>query len=62
MNEAENPTIRWNQELIHFQLMETATKPLNFLESNSLIPETMIDALKHDLKRTKHEDLQKCAS
>jgi hypothetical protein len=26
LNEVENPTIRWNQELLNFQLMDTKTK------------------------------------
>jgi hypothetical protein len=37
LNEAENPTIRWNNELINFQLMDKTTKPFNFLEGYSRI-------------------------
>jgi hypothetical protein len=60
--EAGNPNIRWNSELIHFQLIENATKPFSFLEAFFNIPETMVDALKDDLKRDKLEYLQKTAS
>jgi hypothetical protein len=59
LNEAENPTIGWNQELIHFKLMDTTTKPFNFLEGYFNIPETMIGALQDDLKRAKQEGLMK---
>jgi hypothetical protein len=61
LNEDENPTIVWNQELRHFQLMDTKTRPVNFLEGYFNIPYTMIDALKDVLKGTKPEDLQKPA-
>jgi hypothetical protein len=30
--EAENPTIRWNQELTNFQLMDRTSQPFNFLK------------------------------
>jgi hypothetical protein len=62
LNEAENPTIGWNQELLNLQLMDTTTKPFNFLEGYFDIPETMIGALQDDLKRAKQEDLMKPAS
>jgi hypothetical protein len=62
LDEAEKPTIGWNQELIHFQLMNTATKPFNFLEGYFNIPETMIGALQDDLKCTKQDDLMKPTS
>jgi hypothetical protein len=58
----KNPTIGWNQELVHFQLMDTTAKPFNFLEGYFNIPETMIEALQDDLKRTKEIDLVKPAS
>jgi hypothetical protein len=50
LNEAENPTIGWNQELIQFQLMDTTTKPFKFLEGYFEIPETRVGALQDDLK------------
>jgi hypothetical protein len=37
LNEAENPTIGWNQELIHFQLMDSTTKPFKYFDISSLI-------------------------
>jgi hypothetical protein len=49
LNESENPTIGWNQELVNFQLMDTTTKPFNFLAGYFNIPETMIKALKTTL-------------
>jgi hypothetical protein len=45
LNEDENPIIGWNQELVNFKLMDTPTKPFNFLEGYFDIPETMIGAL-----------------
>jgi hypothetical protein len=62
LNEAENPTLGWNQELLHFQLMDTTNRPFKFLEGYLKIPNIMIDALKDNLKHTKPEDLQKPAS
>jgi hypothetical protein len=62
LNEAENPTIGWNQELLNFQLMYTTTKPFNFLEGYFDINETMMGALQDNLKRAKQEDLMKPAS
>jgi hypothetical protein len=53
MNEYVNTTIGWNQELVHFQLMDSTTKPFNFLEGYFNIPEIMIEALQEDLNRTK---------
>jgi hypothetical protein len=32
LQEAENPTIGWNQELMNFQTMDKRTKPCSFLE------------------------------
>jgi hypothetical protein len=54
LNEAENPTIGWNQEVLNFQLMDTKTKPCNFLEGYFNIPENMIGALQDDLCVMKH--------
>jgi hypothetical protein len=62
LNESENTAIGWNQELSHFQLMDTTSKQFNFLEGYFNIPETMIDALQDNLKRTKQIDLVKTAS
>jgi hypothetical protein len=58
-NQAENATIGLSNELLNFKLMDQTTTPFNFLEGYFIIPESMIDALKDDLKRTKAEDLQK---
>jgi hypothetical protein len=38
LNEAENPIIGWNKELVHLQLMDTTSKPFNFLEGYFNIP------------------------
>jgi hypothetical protein len=51
----------WNQELLNFQLMDTATKPFNFLEGYFDIPETIIGALQGDLQCATQEDLMKPA-
>jgi hypothetical protein len=45
LTEDENPTIRWNQELINFQTMNETTKPFNFLKGYFYIPENMICVL-----------------
>jgi hypothetical protein len=62
LNEAENPTIGWNQELLNFQLMDTTTKPFNFREGYFNIPDTMIGALQDDLQCSQQEYLMKPAS
>jgi hypothetical protein len=62
LNKAENPTIGWNQELLNFQLMDTTTKPFNFLEGYFDIPETMIGALQDGLQCSQQEYLMKPAS
>jgi hypothetical protein len=49
LTEAENPTIRWNQELINFQTMEETTTPFNFLKGYFDIPENMICVLQDAL-------------
>jgi hypothetical protein len=49
LTEAENPTIRWNQEIINFQTMEETTKPFNFLNEYFDIPENMICVLQDAL-------------
>jgi hypothetical protein len=38
LTETENPTIKWNQELTNFQLMDETTKSFNFLEGYFDIP------------------------
>jgi hypothetical protein len=62
LNEAENPNIGWNQELLNFQLMDKTTKPFNVLEGYFNIRETMLGALQDDLQWAKQEDLMKPAS
>jgi hypothetical protein len=62
LNEAEDPNIRWNQELLNLQLMYKTSKLFNFLECYFEIPETMMGALQDNLKRAKQEYLMKLAS
>jgi hypothetical protein len=59
LNDGENYTIGWNNKLLNFQRMDNTTKPFIFLEGYFNIPDTMVDALKDDLTRTKQGDLQK---
>jgi hypothetical protein len=49
LTEAENPTIRWNEELTNFQSMDGISKPFNFLEGYFDLPENMTCALLDDL-------------
>jgi hypothetical protein len=55
--ETENPTIRWNQELTNFQIMDGTSKPFNFLEGYFDIPENMTSGLQDDLINAKQMDL-----
>jgi hypothetical protein len=50
LTEAENPTIRWNQEITNFQPMDGTSKPFNFLEGYFDLPKNMTLALLDDLK------------
>jgi hypothetical protein len=59
LNEAGNLTIGWSCELLNFQLIDQTTKTFNFMEGYFNILDSMIDAMKDDLERTKAEDLQK---
>jgi hypothetical protein len=59
MNESDNPTIGWSNELLNFQLMGQMEMPFNFLEGYFNIPESMISALKDDLQHTKADSIQK---
>jgi hypothetical protein len=57
MTEAENPTIRWNQEITNFQPIDGTSKLFNFLEGYFDLPENMTLALLDDLKDVKQLDL-----
>jgi hypothetical protein len=62
LNETENPTMGWNQELLNFQIMNTTIKLFNLLEGYFDIPGTILGVLQDNLKRAKQEDLMKPAS
>jgi hypothetical protein len=62
LTEAENPTIRWNQEITNFQPTGGTSKPFNFLEGYFVIPENMTCTLLDDLENTKQVDLVTPAS
>jgi hypothetical protein len=62
LTEAENPTIRWNQEITNFQPTDGTSKPFNFLEGYFDLPENMTGALMDDLENAKIVDLVTPAS
>jgi hypothetical protein len=57
LTEAENPTIRWNQELANFQTMDGTSKPFKFLKGYFDYSENMTCALQYDLINAKQMDL-----
>jgi hypothetical protein len=57
LTEAENPTIRWNQEITNFQPMDGTSKPFNFLEGYFDLPENMTCTLLDNLENAKQVDL-----
>jgi hypothetical protein len=62
LTEAENPTIRCNQEITNFQPMGGTSKSFNFLEGYFDLPENMTCALLDDLEKAKQLDLVTPAS
>jgi hypothetical protein len=59
LTEAENPTIRWNQEITNYQPTDRTSKLFNFLKGS---PENMTGALMDDLENEKIVDLVTPAS
>jgi hypothetical protein len=57
LTEAENPTIRWNQEITNYQPTEETSEPINFLERYFDIPGNMTGTIMNDLADAKIFDL-----
>jgi hypothetical protein len=62
LTEAENPTIRWNQEITNFQPTYGTSEPLNLLEGYFDLPENMTGTLMDDLADAKIVHLISLAS
>jgi hypothetical protein len=62
LTEAENPTIRWNQEITNFQPMDRTSKPFNFLEGYFDLPENITCTILDDHENAKQVDLVTPAS
>jgi hypothetical protein len=62
LTEAENPTIRWNQEITNFQSTDGTSEPFNFLKGYFDLPENMTCTLMEDLEHAKKPNLVSPAS
>jgi hypothetical protein len=57
LTEAENPTIRWYQEITNFQPTDGSSEPFKFLKGYFDLPENMKGTLMNDLANAKIVDL-----
>jgi hypothetical protein len=57
LTEAENPTIRWNQEITNYQPTDKTSEPFNFLEKYFDLPDNMTGTLMNNLADAKIVDL-----
>jgi hypothetical protein len=62
LTEAENPTIRWNQEITNYQPTDETSEPFNFLERYFDLPDNMTNTLMNDLADAKIIDIISPAS
>jgi hypothetical protein len=62
LKEAENPTIRWNQEITNYQPTDETSEPFNFLERYFDLPANMTGTLMNELVDAKIIDLISPAS
>jgi hypothetical protein len=62
LTEAENPTIRWNQDITNFQPTDGTSKEFNLLKGYFDLPENMTGTLMDDLAKAKKIDLVTPAS
>jgi hypothetical protein len=62
LTEAENPTIRWNQEISNYQPTDKTFEPFNFLERYFDLPYNTTSTLMNDLEDATKIDLVSPAS
>jgi hypothetical protein len=62
LTEAENPVIRWNQEITNYQPKDEISEPFNFVEIYFDLPDNMTGTLMNELADTKIIDLISPAS
>jgi hypothetical protein len=53
LTEAENPTMRWNQDITNYQPTDEISEPFNFLERYFDLPDNMTGTLMNDLADAK---------